>query len=228
MAILTWKQAVSDYEKKSAGSNDASTTAPFSGMLSWKQAADEFDRYDEDGYKALGKKRITQRQQIVSQREERASVSDWANRYNRIMKGVADYDKQRNGGYTRDASGGYGSEIDALIRDFGSIQDIAGRYGVAGAKRYLDNLRDIQKYISDTNGFMSQFQDEDAYNRYMDYWKDQEEKKNLDLDAYSQEIAALEQKIDEYDYDWTDANARQQASSEIEKMMEDVRRKKQF
>ena len=50
MAILTWEKAVSDYENNGAGSNDSKTTEQFSGILSWKQAADEFDRYNEDEY----------------------------------------------------------------------------------------------------------------------------------------------------------------------------------
>ena len=228
--MLTWKQAAADYEKKSAGSYAASTAPATSGTLSWKQAADEFDRYDEDGYKALGQQRLRERQQKEDQRTERASVSDWMNRYNSIMQGVSEYDKQRNGGFTRDASGGYSSRIESLIADYEGIKGFAEQYGFRDSGKYLDQLKQLQADIGQINESFSQFEDEDAYNRYMDYWKDHEEKKNLDLDAYSREIAALEQQLEEYDpqIDWTDTNQRKQYDAGLKELEDEINRRKQY
>lgn len=98
---------------------------------------------------------------------KRKLVSDWQKRYNAALDGFGKAENQRNGGYAKDIGGGYASEIDALIRDFDSIKDIAGNYGMAGAKRYLYQLQDLQRYINETNSVMSQFGSEEAYNRYL-------------------------------------------------------------
>lgn len=59
--------------------------------------------------------------------ERQNAVNDWATRFNNAMQGVSDYDQKRNGGFTRDASGGFSSEINALIADFDNIKDYADR-----------------------------------------------------------------------------------------------------
>lgn len=99
--------------------------------------------------------------------KNREAVSSWSKRFESVMSGFSQYENQRNGGYTRDASGGYASEIDALMRDYGTISGYAGRYGLPNAQRYYKQLQQIKQYIGDTNTVMSQFEDEDAYNRYL-------------------------------------------------------------
>ena len=161
---------------------------------------------------------------------QRSTVVNWMDRYNRVMQGVSAYDKQRNGGFTRDASGGFDSEIDSLIADFEGIKEYAADYGFMNSGNYLDQLKQLQNSIQGINDNFSQFEDEDAYNRYLEYWQDQEEKRNLDLDAYSREIAALEQQLEDYDpqIDWTDTNQRKQVDSEIKQMQDEINRRKQY
>lgn len=157
-------------------------------------------------------------------------IMDWMDRYNLVMQGVSAYDKKRNGGFTRDASGGFGSEIDSLIADYDGIEGYASEYGFRDAQKYLVQLKKLQNSIQGINDNFSQFEDEDAYNRYMDYWKDQEEKRNLDLDAYSREIAALEQQLEDYapEFDWTDNQQRDAVDAEIQRMQDEINRRKQY
>lgn len=225
---ITWEKAVADYKKNNAGSSTASTHT--SGTLTWQQAVDEYKKYGAEEYKALGQKRIAERQQAEIQRTERASVSDWMDRYNRVMQGVSAYDKERNGGYTQDASGGYGSSIDSLIADYEGIKGIAGQYGFQDSDKYLGYLKELQESIGQINDSFSQFEDENAYNRYLEYWQDQEEKRNLDLDAYSRETAALEQQLKDYapEYDWTDNKQREAVDAEIKRMQDEIQQRKQY
>ena len=58
-----------------------------------------------------------------------SAIMDWMDRYNRVMQGVSSYEKKRNGGFTQDASGGFGSEIDSLIADYDGIERYAADYG---------------------------------------------------------------------------------------------------
>ena len=162
--------------------------------------------------------------------EQRSTVVDWMDRYNRVMQGVSAYDKKRNGGYTQDASGGFGSEIDSLIADFDGIKGYAADYGFMNSGNYLNQLKALQNSIQGINDNFSQFEDEDAYNRYMDYWKDQEEKRNLDLDAYSREIADLERQLEDYDpqIDWTDTNQRKQYDAGLKQLEDEISRRKQY
>lgn len=141
-------------------------------------------------------------------------VSDWQKRYDSATKGFSRYEKKRNGGYTRDAGGGYAAEIDALIRDFDSIKDFAGSYGMAGAKRYLYYLQDIQEYISDTNAAMSQFQGEEEYNRYLRG----QDGGSTDISSLEQEIQDLKSFIDQSEYDMTDTNQRKKASQDVDRL----------
>lgn len=162
--------------------------------------------------------------------EQRSTVTDWMDRYNRVMQGVSAYDKKRNGGYTQDASGGFGTEIDSLIADFEGIKDYAADYGFMNSQNYLNQLKQLQNSIQGINDNFSQFEDEAAYNRYMEYWKDQEEKKSLDLDAYSRDIAALEQQLEDYDpqIDWTDPNQRKQYDKGLQELEDEISRRKQY
>ena len=159
-----------------------------------------------------------------------SAIMDWMDRYNRVMQGVSIYDKKRNGVFTQDASGGFGSEIDSLIADYDGIEGYASEYGFRDAQKYLVQLKKLQNSIGQINDSFSQFEDEDAYNRYMEYWKDQEEKKNLDLDSYSRENAALELQLEDYDpqIDWTDTNQRKQYDAGLKELEDEINRRKQY
>ena len=180
MGKITWKQAVADYEEKKAGSNTASSSG-WTGSVTWQQAVDEYKQYDADGYKALGQQRIAQRQQKEAQRLERASVSDWMSRYNSIMQGVSEYDKQRNGGFTRDASGGFSGRIESLIADYEGIKGFAEQYGFQDSQKYLDQLKQLQTDIGQINDSFSQFDDEEEFSRYMDFLNNQDEMRTASL-----------------------------------------------
>ena len=162
--------------------------------------------------------------------EHRSTVVDWMDRYNRVVQGVSAYDKKRNGGYTQDASGGFGTEIDSLIAEFDNIKGYAADYGFMNSGNYLDQLKQLQNSIQGINGNFSQFEDEDAYNRYLEYWNDQEEKRNLDLDAYSREIAQLEQQLEDYDpqIDWTNPTERKQYDAGLKELEDEINRRKQY
>lgn len=125
MARLTWDQAVSDYEKKKQSGN-TTTSLPTSGMISWQQAADEYDQHDEEGYKALGQQRISERKQKETQREERSVVGDWLRRYNNIAQDVPDY--------------WHRSRVESLIADYEGIRGLADQYGFQDSGKYLDQL----------------------------------------------------------------------------------------
>lgn len=181
-------------------------------------AGSEFARSGNKAYDSIVTQTLQDRKKKIASQQASGrnpggdpAISDWMDRYNRVMHGISDYDKKRNGGYTQDASGGFGTEIEALIADYDGIKGIAGQYGFRDSQKYLNQLKKLQESIGQINESFSQFEDEDAYTRYLDYWKDQEEKKNLDLDAYSRELEALEQQ----DIDWTDANQRKQHEAEI-------------
>ena len=162
--------------------------------------------------------------------QRRSAVANWADRYSQVMQGVSAYDTKRNGGYTQDASGGFRDEIDSLIDDFDGIKEYADRSGLPNAQRLLKQLQDLRSSVDSINESMLQFEDEDSYNRYMEYWKDQEEKKNLDLYSYSREIAALEQQLEDYDpqIDWTDTNQRKQYDAGLKELEDEINRRKQY
>ena len=97
-------------------------------------------------------------------RSARKKVSNWADKYNTVMKGVSDYQSKLKGGYTKDASGGYAKAIDELVRDYDGIKSYANRMGLPNAQRYLKQLQQMQRGIRETNAYMSQFLDEADYN----------------------------------------------------------------
>ena len=127
------------------------------------------------------------------------SVYNWAKRFDSAVSRFSDYDKKRNGGYTQDASGGFGSEIDSLIQDFDSIRSYAGRFGLPNAQQYLKQLQQIKQYIGDTNATMSKFSNEDEYNtavRYSGYYQ------KYNGQTYSQIQDALSKMEDGEEKEW--------------------------
>ena len=160
----------------------------------------------------------------------KVAVNDWISRYNRVMDGLTKYEDRRNGGYTKDASGGYMGNINSLIADFENIRDVADQFGFQDSQKYLDNLKQIQDSIGQMNDVFAQFDDEEEYSRYMEYLQDQETKRSLDLDAYSREIARLEQQLEDYDpqIDWTDTNQRKQYDKGLQELEDEINRRKQY
>ncbi len=150
------------------------------------------------------------------------AADGWMNRYNDVMQGVSEYDKKRAGGYTRDASGGYGEEIDSLISDYEGIKSYPE------TKQYYDALTELKSSIRAIDDSMAQFKDEDDFNRYTSYWQDQEEKRNFDLVAGQQEIDALQKQIDEMEYDWTDYAQRVAAEKKVTDLQRQIDEKKWY
>lgn len=97
---------------------------------------------------------------------ENRKVRDWADRYNRVMQGIFDFNEKRGNHYTQDAGGGFGGEITSLIQDYDEIAEYARGFGLTDGERYVKNLRELEKAIRNENQFMSQFENEEAYNAY--------------------------------------------------------------
>jgi len=117
------------------------------------------------------------------------------------------------------------------------LQDYYGQWDDQAAfDDYQKQLGWYEKYqgkkYSDLSSMLSGMEDseEKEWLSSYAYHTDQEEKKKLDLDAYSREIAALEQQLDEYDagIDWTDTNQRKKADKEIVRLQEEIDRRKQY
>ena len=157
------------------------------------------------------------------------TVSAWTQRYNNVMNRVSDYDRKRNGGFTRDASGGFSGEIESLISGYNSVKDKGWENGI-NPQKYLTNLLKLRDYVSEVNQQFSQFESQEDYDQYVSYQKDREEKKSLDIASYERELSALEKALEDYDpaIDWTDTNARKQVSQEIEDRKAEISRRKQY
>ena len=138
-------------------------------------------------------------------------ANDWIDRYNRVITGLSDFDKQRNGGYAKDVGGGHGEKISALLRDFDGFREYLGVLGFSDATQYVSKLRKLQKEINDGNQFMAQFEDEDAYNLYVTERDDYESKRTANLTELEEEIARLKQQREnarDREFDWTDYTQR--------------------
>lgn len=93
-------------------------------------------------------------------------VSGWGDRYNDFLNRYSDYRKRR--GYTQDFGGDFDSEITDLLQGYDEIKEFAGNHGLPNAQRYAGLLKDIRGEIASGREFMSQFQNEDAYNTYLE------------------------------------------------------------
>jgi hypothetical protein len=103
-----------------------------------------------------------------------------------------------NGRYTKDVGGGYGKEIEALIRDYDSIKDYADRNGLPNARRYVNELKKLQSTIRSGNEYMSQFENEEAYNKWKKDADEYEAMLSFDTKNGAKEIEHLESVLDEY------------------------------
>ena len=106
--------------------------------------------------------------------KRRSEVSSWIERYKTTLEGLSKYSERVNGRYTKDVGGGYGKEIEALIRDYDSIKDYADRNGLPNARRYVNELKKLQSTIRSGNEYMSQLENAEAYNK----WKEDTEEIN--------------------------------------------------
>lgn len=151
--MVNWNEEV-----KKVNSSTGNPGNAFSGGIFWKNEVSQLNKLG-------GEEWVKERRK--QEEEKRKPFDEWARRYNAVIDGFKKYENQRNGGYTKDASGGYGAEIDALIGEFDGIRNIARVYGDGDARQYLYTLQDIKKYIGETDSMMAQFRDEDAFNRYV-------------------------------------------------------------
>ena len=85
------------------------------------------------------------------------AVSDWATRFDNVMQGISNPRSKFGNWYTRSAIDSFGSDIDSLIRDYGSIKDYAGRLGIPNAQRYLKQLQEVQSQIQRENGWYQKY-----------------------------------------------------------------------
>lgn len=70
----------------------------------------------------------------------------WIDRYKSAVTGVSEYDASRNGRYTADVSGGYGTEIDDLIGEYERNRSLFDGFEMQDAFAQLQELRsEIQK-----------------------------------------------------------------------------------
>ena len=163
---ITWDKAVADY-KKSAGSTSAST--PSSGMITWNQAKDEYKKYDADGYKALGQKRVADREREYNARysgltvntdpgfneDTERNINAWINRYNQTMNGL------RGGSngkwFSKDAIDRYSRDVDSLVSQYDSIKDYASIYGFENSLSHYGKLREIQDAIKQQTGWHEKY-----------------------------------------------------------------------
>ena len=142
---------------------------------------------------------IGQTETAPADARKQKSVSDWVSRYNKVMKGIADYDAGRNGGYTTDASGGYGKELDDLIAEFEEIRPYAKQYGLVNPTKQINFLRNARSSVDGINRYMAQFESQEAYDQHQAYQKEQEDLRSLNLEDAGKEIAHLERVRDEWD-----------------------------
>ena len=99
-------------------------------------------------------KALYEKYSTVNISDRRQKVSNWADKYNRTIKGISDYTDKRNGGYTEDVSGGYRNNVEELLNEFADIQDYASRSGLPNAQRYYRSLLDLRDYIVQENEVM--------------------------------------------------------------------------
>lgn len=164
--------------------------------------------------------------------EDRDTVRNWIDRYNKVVKGISDYNAKRNGAYTLDASGGYAEDLEALIADFAEIKQYSRRYGVANPHMYLKQLEDLRDSISSINSEMAKFSTEDEYNEAWKAAQEYEQQKVLDITAAEKEIADLQAARDDYarnhEFDWTSAAERNAHDRYLQEQDELIAQKKRF
>lgn len=159
--------------------------------------------------------------------KRRKTVSDWKSRYNKVLKAVSDYNTKRNGGYTKDASGGFSGEIDSLILDYEKIRDYADGNGLPNAPRYLKQLQDMQGQIQQTNSLMASFANEDDFNTAVQQGKWYEKYRGKDYAQLDEMLSALDEgeerewlKSARYELYKSDPSFEQQAQSGWKKFQE--------
>lgn len=237
MGTMTWDKANSGNTKRNTSrkSSSKSSGKAFSGGITWKQAVDEYRQYDADAYKQLGQERIANREKKATEQRNRAlgirryheddTVNGWLNRFDNVMRGYSAYDEKRAGGYTRDASGGYGAEIDSLLSEYEGIKRFRE------TKQYYDALTELKSSIGAIDESMAQFADEDAFNQHMDQVRDLEDKRNFDISAGEREVAEIRKQIEEAQnasFGWTDYAQRQAHDDQVKELESQLSQKRKY
>ena len=141
---------------------------------------------------------LTEKYSYENTIQRKDSVTSWADKFRNTMNGISDYSKKRNGGYTTDAAGGFGKDVDDLINEYETIKPYADRLGLPNAKRYADELKRLRNSIQSENAFMSQFADEEAFNKWKQETEEYEALKNFDIKNGEAEVQDLEKVLNEY------------------------------
>ena len=153
--------------RDSGGSGNAPTSGGNQEKVGWQKTAEELNKkYNLVSWQETATN-LFEKYSPEKWEERFTQANDWIDRYNKVITGYSDFDKQRNGGFTKDVGGGYGEEIGALLRDFSGFREYLGGLGFSDALRYVSNLQELQKEINDGNQFMSQFEDEDDFLSYL-------------------------------------------------------------
>lgn len=196
---MSWKDAASklnskyglgEESKKLSSPNKATDQGQSAAGSGWRAAAAELEKKYQPGSRWKAAAAELEEKYSPEKRQERINLAnDWVDRYNKVITGFSQFDQKRNGGYAADVGGGYGGEIDALIRDFGGIEDTYSGLELRDARRQVSALRDLRKRISDGNQFMAQFSDEEDYLRYL-----------ADQEAYTENLGGYEKYRDSGDF----------------------------
>lgn len=96
------------------------------------------------------------------QAPELTPAQKWAQQNSEALSKLSAYSKKRNGGWTKDASGGTLSTMQRLLQEYEKFDpDTKGQLRSA-----YKNLQEVYGNITEINSAMSHFASEDAYDRY--------------------------------------------------------------
>lgn len=161
--------------------------------------------------------------------ESASSLKDWADTSSSFIKDMQErskswYDEKE-----------YKSRFDNFSILLAQADNWRKQYwGNQDAISYIDSvvsaITDSKNFLTSSRKYYSQWKTEDDYKSFLNKLKEYEDKKNLDLDAYSRETSELEQKLKNYspDFDWTDATQRKQYDSGLKELEDEISRRREY
>ena len=157
--------------------------------------------------------------------ESASSLRDWADTSSSFIKDMQErskswYDEKE-----------YKSRFDNFSSLLAQADNWRKQYwGNQDAISYIDSvvsaITDSKNFLTSSRKYYSQWKTEDDYKSFLNQLKEYEDKKNLDLDAYSRETSELEQKLKNYspEFDWTDATQRKQYDAGLKELEDEISR----
>ena len=161
--------------------------------------------------------------------ESASSLKDWADTSSSFIKDMQErskswYDEKE-----------YKSRFDNFSSLLAQADNWRKQYwGNQDAISYIDSvvsaITDSKNFLTSSRKYYSQWKTEDDYKSFLNKQKEYEDKKNLDLDAYSRETSELEKKLKNYspDFDWTDATQRKQYDSGLKELEDEISRRREY